>query len=193
MDELLGFAALTGPLWLLIILLPVSIVIAFMIAKRFKSRRIRITVGFLVFLLVFSVPFGDEIVGRVYLSYLCATEAGVKVYQTIELPEEYWDDTGRPKLKKVKSDIPGVINIVGVNDVFFLKKIFREPYETLLHIDKNGFRLIEMSANKIVGELVYFTHWGGWITRDYSSHNSAVSCEIKNASEWVFNIFRRES
>ncbi len=37
-------------------------------------------VNWLVFLLVFVVPFADEVAGRIYLSHICDTEAGAKVY-----------------------------------------------------------------------------------------------------------------
>lgn len=45
LNELLGFAVLTGPLWLLLILLPVSIWIAIKIAKRFKQRSAKLAGG----------------------------------------------------------------------------------------------------------------------------------------------------
>lgn len=97
LNELLGFAVLTGPLWLILILLPVSIWIAIKVARRIKPGVTRIAGGVGIFLLLFALPFGDEIAGRIYLSYLCATEAGVKVHQTVELPAEYWEADGKPK------------------------------------------------------------------------------------------------
>jgi hypothetical protein len=93
-DTILGFAVLTGPLWLILILLPVCIWLAVKLAKRFKPGITRLAGGVGIFLLLFALPFGDEIAGRIYLSYLCSTQAGVKVYQTVELPAEYWDEEG---------------------------------------------------------------------------------------------------
>ena len=97
MDTLLGFAVLTGPLWLIVVLIPLAIWIAVKVSKRFISGRTRFAAGVGIFLLVFAVPFADEIVGRVYLNYLCASQAGVKVYKTVELPGEYWNANGEPK------------------------------------------------------------------------------------------------
>lgn len=82
MDALLGFAVLTGPLWLMLILLPVAIWIAILVAKRFKHGGIRLVVGLLVFLPIFFAPFGDELVGRAYLYSLCSANGG---YQHKEL------------------------------------------------------------------------------------------------------------
>ena len=68
MDAILGFAVLTGPLWLILILLPVSIWIAVKFAKRFKQRGTKFAGGLGIFLLVFLLPFADEIAGRIYFN-----------------------------------------------------------------------------------------------------------------------------
>ena len=96
-NVLLGFAVLSSPLWLILILLPVSVWIALKTSKRFKTISAKLASALSVFLLVFLVLFADEIVGKKYLDHLCATEAGVNVYQTVELPAEYWDEKGRPR------------------------------------------------------------------------------------------------
>lgn len=59
LNDLLGFAVLTGPLWLILILLPVSIWIAFKLAKRFRSGITRTAGGVGIFLLPFALPFGN--------------------------------------------------------------------------------------------------------------------------------------
>lgn len=95
-DRLLTVAVLTSPLWLIIVVLAIATWVAVMTAKRFVRPGVKGMIGLLVFLGVFFVSFADEIAGRIYLSHLCATEAGVKVYKTVELPAEYWDERGKP-------------------------------------------------------------------------------------------------
>ncbi|MCK7498074.1 MAG: hypothetical protein MZW92_50730 [Comamonadaceae bacterium] len=85
-NELLGFAVLTGPLWLILLLLAATIWVASKVSRRFTPGRSRLVAGAGIALLVFLLPFADEIAGRIYFNYLCATQAGVKVYQTVELP-----------------------------------------------------------------------------------------------------------
>lgn len=191
LSALLGFAVLTGPLWLILIVLAIAIWIAVKVAKRFERRSIKIAIGLLVFLLVFFVPFADEIAGKFYLSRLCATEAGVKVYQMVELPAEYWDERGKPKLRKFKSSTPGIISLVGIKEPFWEESSFTEPYSSLFHIEKAGFRLREINSKTIVGEVVYFRNWGGWLARNLSPHRSATSCELKNLDGWEYHIFKR--
>jgi hypothetical protein len=170
-DELQGFAVLTGPLWLIIILLPVCLWIAYKLAKRFKSGGTKLAGGLGIFLLVFLVPFGDEIAGRIYLNHLCATEAGVKVYQTVELPGEYWDADGKARFLKQNGDL----------DKTILGERFGEPhvietYSAILKVDKRRMQLVDHNNQKILGEVIDFMYWGGWIGRNLSAHNSATDC-----------------
>lgn len=186
LNELLGFAVLTGPLWLILILLPIALWIAVKAAKRFERRSTRIAVGLLVFLLVFFVPFGDEIAGRIYLNRLCATEAGVKVYKTVELPTEYWDDRGQPKFYDEKN---GNFRLEG----------YRVEYETgvhssFFHIDNAGYKRVDKQSGQVLGEVTEFMYWGGWMRRKLSPHNTADGCENRKerSSSLIKQIFKQK-
>lgn len=192
-DTILGFAVLTGPLWLILILLPICIWLAIKIAKRFKPGVTRIAGGVGIFLLLFALPFGDEVAGRMYLSYLCANEAGVKVYQTVELPAEYWDERGGTRFRVYEGDNHKTMFLIGTSkfeDVRFEYSMYSEPFSSFLHIDKTGFRLRERESGKILGEILYFRYWHGWLVRNFNPDRSAVSCEMKNLDDWHFNIFK---
>ena len=148
LNELLGFAVLTGPLWLILILLPVSIWIAVKVAKRFPRRGAKLTAGVGIFLLLFLLPFGDEIAGRIYLSYLCTTEAGVKVYKTVELPAEYWDEQGRAKFVMANGDLDKTS--LGNR---FEGRLVSEPYSTsLIKIDRRRWQFKDNNTNELLGE-----------------------------------------
>ena len=83
---------------------PVYIALAFLVGKKFikKSMSLKIIGGMVVFLVALPLPIADEIAGRMYFNHLCETEGGVKVYQTIELPAEYWDEEGGAEIFKTK-------------------------------------------------------------------------------------------
>lgn len=186
LNELLGFAVLTGPLWLILILLPIAIWTAVKAAKRFERRGIKIAVGLLVFLLVFFVPFADEIAGRIYLNHLCATEAGVTVYQTVELPAEYWDTDGKPKFYDEK------------NGNFYLEA-YRVEYKTgvyssFFHVDNAGYKRVEKQSGQVLGEVTDFMYWGGWMRRNLSPHNTANGCENRRqrSNSLVKQIFKQK-
>ncbi|MDO8705084.1 MAG: hypothetical protein Q7J84_09085 [Sulfuricaulis sp.] len=190
-DTLLGFAVLTGPLWLILLALLLGIGIAVLLAKRLKRKPAKFVGAVGVFLILFLLLFGDEIAGRIYLNHLCATETGVKVYKTVELPAEYWDEQGRAKIQTFKSDAPGIIRLIGTSVPSFDEISFTELYSPSFHIEKAGFRLREIESKNVTGEIVYFMYWGGWARRNLSPHNSATSCELKNLDGWEYNIFQR--
>jgi hypothetical protein len=181
-NELLGFAVLTGSLWLILVLLPLFLWLAIKLAKRFKRRSTKLAGGVGIFLLGFTVLFGDEIAGGIYLNYLCNTEAGVKVYQTVELPAEYWDENGKPKFYDDKN---GNFTLEG----------YRVDYETgvyssFFHVDNAGYKRAEVRSGQVLGEVTDFRHWGGWIKRNFNPAGpSANSCE--NRKEHSNNLIKK--
>lgn len=172
LNELLGFAVLTGPLWLILILLPIAIWVAVKAAKRFDRRSAKIAVGLLVFLLLFFVPFADEIAGRIYLNRLCATEAGVKVYKTVELPAEYWDEGGGPKFLNPR----GVLVRSVLGDRFEWRTV-SEPYiNWVIRIDKKRWFLQDNQSKQDLGEKITFVRYFGWLNQFSPAPNVGESC-----------------
>lgn len=184
LNELLGFAVLTGPLWLILILFPVSIWIAIKLAKRFTQRAVKIAIGIGVFLLVFIAPFADEIAGRIYFNHLCANEAGVKVYQTVELPAEYWEADGKPKFYDEKN---GNFNLEG-----YRAEYTTGVYSSLFHIDNAGYKRVDGRSGQALGEVTDFMYWGGWVRRNLSPNNTANGCENRRerSNNLVKQIFK---
>jgi len=186
-NKLLLAATLTSPLWLILILLPLAIWIAVKVAKRFEQPGVKGAVGLLVFLMVFFLPFADEIAGRIYLNHLCATEAGVKVYQTVELPAEYWDEQGKPKFFN-KYDY--------LDHDFWVRKLDEsggrvERYSSFFVIDKDNSLVKERTSQNVLAEITTFRYWGGWIRRNLSPHNTANSCEFINDPSFSRNFYGR--
>jgi hypothetical protein len=186
LNKLLLVAVLTGPLWLLLILLPLAIWIAVKAAKRFERRSAKIAIGLLAFLLVFFVPFADEIAGRSYLNYLCATQAGVKVYQSVELPAEYWDEQGKPKFFNEKN---GNFNLEG-----FKTDAKIEKYSPLFRIQEVRFSYLEGKSGKVLGKVTSYQYTGGWVQEYLSpAPGGGATCdllELRNSQSVVLSIFK---
>ncbi len=182
---LLGFVVLTGPLWLILILLPVSLWIAVKVAKRFKSAAVRLAGGVIIFLLLFFLPFADEIAGRIYFNYLCTTEGGVKVYQRVELPAEYWGKQGRSKLFNKNGYL---------NHDFWVKELDEsggkvKRYSTIFAIDKDTYPIKERISQNVLAEVTTFRYWGGWIRRNLSLNNVADSCKFINDKNFSRDLY----
>jgi len=186
-SDLLGMAVLTAPLWITAILLLLAIAIAGIVATRIKRVPIKILTGLGIFLAVFFLPFADEITGRLYFERLCHTEAGVKVYHTVDLPGEYWDELGRPKFYDEKN---GNFSLAGYSTEYTTG-----IYISSLHIDNAGYKRIDSSTSKVLGEVTNFRYWGGWIRRNMTSNNIAASCPggLDRSNSLVMQIFKQSA
>jgi len=189
-DFLLGMAVLTGPLWLIILLAPIAFFIAVKLSKRFKTTGTRLTAGIGIFLLAFLIPFADEIVGRAYLSHLCSTEAGVKVYKTVELPKEYWDASGEPRF----------INARGVLDDSVLGQEYEwQSKTTPIHrwpaqIDREQWQLKSVRSKIHLGDRITYVRHYGWIGHFSPSPRVGESCREVWARKYGTEVlFQKEN
>ncbi|MEW6332307.1 MAG: hypothetical protein AB1560_12690 [Pseudomonadota bacterium] len=177
LEGLLGFAVLTGPMWLILLTLLIGIGIAVVVAKRLKQKSGKFVGIVGVFLILFLLLFGDEMAGKVYFNYLCATAARVKVYQTMELPAEYWEVDGKPKFFNQYGNL---------DHDLWVKKLDEsgshiERYSSVFAIDKDTSPVKERISQKMLGEVTTFRYWGGWMRRTLSPSNTANSCEFISA------------
>lgn len=187
LEGLFGFAAFSIGYLLILAWLPVAIWIAWRLTKRYTQKSAKLAVGFGVFLLLFFLPFADELMGRVYLNHLCATKAGVKVYQTVELPAEYWDQHGNPKFYDVNN---GNFNLPQIGTDFKT-----ESYCSIFPIERFQFWYFEKRSEKILGEIVNFQFAGGWMSRNFNpAPGAGESCRrpiLESSREIVAAIFVR--
>ena len=180
MNELGGFIVLSGSLFPLLIWFFVSIILAGLLSRLFKTRAVRLFGGIGLFVLIFMLPLADEIVGRLYFNYLCDTQTGIKVYQTVELPAEYWNEDGKPKFY---DEMNGNFLLDGYGVEYKTGS-----FSSLFHIDNAGYSRVDKRSGKLLGETTEFRYWGGWMKRNLSPHNVAISCE--NRSENSFNLIK---
>lgn len=162
-----GLLALSAGYLVILIWLPIAIWIAIKLTKHLKARNARIAAAIGIFAALFVVPFADEIAGRLYFSHLCATEAGVKVYQTVELPKEHWDEAGRARF---------YVNFDLLLGKTYSVKYKPGTYSSFFHIDNAGYVYVNKLSGQVLGEAVDFGYWGGWMRRNLSAHNTATGC-----------------
>ncbi len=187
MKELLGFVVLTGPLFLVVLWVPVCFFLAVLVGRKFikKSLPVKIAGGVAVFLFTLILPVSDEIAGRIYFNHLCETEAGVKVYQTIELPAEYWDENGKPNFYDESNG----------NFTLPSEKFYKVKSRELVHqfgVQEQCALILDINSQKIVGEKPWFLYWGGYVRKNFTPHNKANSCG-GDWSEFVKRQFTQNS
>ncbi|MGB7933199.1 MAG: hypothetical protein WCH04_13420 [Gammaproteobacteria bacterium] len=197
MDELLGFIALSGAFFPLILWIPVCLLVAVVVSRLSTRGVYRLLIGLAAFAITFTLPLADEIAGRIYLSYLCKTQGGFKVYHTIELPEKYWDENGDPRFIKFArfKDIPSLDKVNGTLDFSVLPEYGldskKEIYSSLFGIRLFRYWYFNKKTNQVLGENRFFTWKGGWLNRTFSA-NSGVSCDLSgqpNTKAKILSIF----
>ncbi len=185
MKEILGLVVLTSPLFLVVPWLIVAVWVAVKVLQLPKMGVAKLAAGVGTFVLVFLLPFADDIAGRIYFNHLCSTEAGVKVYQTVKLPAEYWDAQGNANF----------FNVYGyLNHQFWVNKLDEsggrvERYPSIFDIDKVITPVKERISQKQLAEVTTFHYWGGWIKRNLSPHNTASTCEFMDAPDFSRNLY----
>jgi hypothetical protein len=158
------------------------LVFAVWIVKRQKTKRARwITIVILVL-----IPTWDEIVGRAYFSYLCATEAGMKIYSSVQLPQEFWTEGGQLRFV----DREALIRNLGYRFEFSVE--FDEHYSPISRIKRHAHTIIDKKANEMLGRYVRFIYFGGWVINHTGMHVSGNGCPTVTEydfSEFIHKVF----
>lgn len=181
-------------MWGLAVLITLFLYIrlAMWVAKKLSDKReskqwkwgVRVCVT-LVFVLI---PTWDSILGQLYLNNLCSTEAGVKVYQTVELPAEYWDAQGAPRFIAKN----GFVDMKLLPARYQWHSIDESYIDSVIKIEKWRWQLIDVEAQKVLGERVAYMRHFGWFNRFSPAPNIGEGCELSRDQEQVQeqNFFR---
>ena len=163
------------------LLLSAYVALLRLIIKKVHDKRFK----YLLLSLAVAVPAGDEIIGRIYFEYLCATKTGIHVYQTVTLPSSYWDATGEP----IFLEANGNYHLDN-----FPPKGRVGTYNSTFHVDNSGYSIIDRDTGDVLGDDVSFRYWGGWLRRELSSNNVANSCGGRHQrnQKLIRSIFRAE-
>lgn len=157
----------------MIALMILSAATVYLVVGNFIVKRIpnkwgkRIAIAILIL-----IPTGDSIIGHLYLNHLCSTEAGVKVYQTVELPVEYWDGQGKPRFLAAN----GFVDMKLLPNKFEWRKV-DEPYvNSVIKIGKWRWQLMDKETQNVLGEKITYMRHFGWLNRFSPAPNIGESC-----------------
>lgn len=142
--------------------------IAWVVIKRLPSKKAK-WIAVAIFILI---PTWDEILGRIYFKSLCETESGVKIYNVVESPGEYWLPDGKPKFIKSNGDPDEAM----LSDQIGFSNEFQEKYSAYFRIKRHARVASERSTGQVLGEYVRFIYFGGWLKNHTSAHVSGIGC-----------------
>lgn len=167
----MAFVVLSLPILAMLLIVTVAVLVARAVARRTqgpaKKKSIAAAIAVLVVILI---PTWDEIAGRLYFHYLCATEGGVKVYKQIILPADYWNADGSQKF------FPPGRNTTSPQ--FEHRLEYRGDVLKKYPFNITGYRdvLSERSSGNVAGTYTWFLYFGGWLANTTTLNVTAKTC-----------------
>ncbi len=142
-------------------------VVIYKLMKKYKGQHKWRRFFLLAFL--FYLPVGwDVILGRAYFYYLCNKDAGIHIYETVELGPEHWNEDGTPKFITTKTH-NGETYFNNFDEAYFdnryefhVARIDR-TFSTSFNILRDLMQIVESDSKKVLGEEVRYLYWGGWV------------------------------
>ncbi|HQY58146.1 MAG: hypothetical protein KA240_07815 [Nitrospira sp.] len=96
------------------------------------------------------LPTWDIIPGRLSFQHLCETEAGIKVFRTVEVEDEFFMSDGQPDQKKLV--------------LLYSQQDKRDSeFSPWMHIVKVESSIQAKRTGEILGAATDFVYFGGWI------------------------------
>ncbi|MCB2184531.1 MAG: hypothetical protein KQH63_21115 [Desulfobulbaceae bacterium] len=149
-----------------------------------EKKKIWMTIGCILFFLV--VPFGDEILGPIYFRYLCASQGGYHIYQTVELGPEYFDKDGSPKFITETGELDEEM----LGGRFVKKRDNNKKFSTLLNISRLHTFIEDTTNNKVIGRHVAFSYWGGGILNSLGFER-VVASRCHQSDSYHLNLIKK--
>jgi hypothetical protein len=167
----MGFAVLLG----LIAYFFLAKAVARALEKKTGSKRAK----FATIAIFVLIPIWDIIPGWLYFANLCQTEAGLKIYKTVELGPQYILKPGEPD--RSKSSVPpavgGEINWAKLREDRYANPIERdEDFSKVFHIVKNSSFIRDKQTSELLGSATSFLYYGGWLINNLGLHVSPWEC-----------------
>ena len=166
----MGFLVLSFGAIAVLAMLLVGVLSVWLAAKSQETRRRKWIASGVALLIVALIPTWDEIYGRLYFSYLCATDAGVHINKTVDLGPERANMQAFPDL--------------GIRyERLALAKQY--PYGSAsiddlpgpARISRTREFVVEAKTGDVLGEIIEYWYGGGWFDNLMSfGHAGGKSC-----------------
>lgn len=151
----------------------IAIIVIWKVLKRVEGKGKKWSVFFLL-VFAFYLPLGwDVILGRAYFYYLCETQGGVHVYQTVELGPKYWDDDGNPGFIYSEN---GELDELFLANRYTIIRGDKKAYSKTFRITSIVTELLDNRTNDVIADRVIIFYGGGWFLNNSGFHVDSLSC-----------------
>lgn len=183
---------MVGLIVLVIIITYFSIALFFIYKVKGLKKKVFVS---LIFILI---PTADDIVGHVYFSYLCNTQAGQFVYKRVEVGDEYLLRPGEID-KSRRGESPdgfaiakgGEINKEKLRERYDFPFSKKETFSKIFHIYKRERIISDKINNNILSKSTSFLYGGGWVVNIYPVGIPPCYCKETHMPTSKANIHAR--
>lgn len=158
---------------------------ALKVSSKLKWWLAKLSAAVITALVFLVVPTGDAFVGRMKFTNLCESSAGIHVFRTVHLDAKHLRNDGSPKKELLLGRSEYKIAdqyVVGFSD------------EEVLHwprITRFRTEIRDTKQDEVLGEVINFHYWGGWLANQLPMHRSAESCpQVNNQTSLDRAVFR---
>lgn len=148
----------------------VGVWLTYRVASRRRAMFSKFASAITIPLIFLLVPTADVVVGRATFAQLCKSEAATKVFRTVTLDQNYRRSDG-----SLKTEIlPGSVGYK-ISDRYVM--MFSEDQVLAWpRIVRAKTEIRDTRQGDVLGEVVNFRYWGGWLVHQMPGHLSADSC-----------------
>lgn len=140
------------------------------VARKPKHFARKLLLASLVGLVFIAIPTWDIAFGRVRMSTLCSTEAGVRVHRAVALDKKYLSDDGSPRTERV---IGKAAYRIGQQ---YIMSSTQDEVSSSPRITKSRTEIRDTRNDELLGEVVDFRYWGGWVVNQLPGQPRAITC-----------------
>ncbi len=132
---------------------------AFKDTRKFSWRLIHAFIGLVLFAAWFGGGFWMSVGKKAYydaqVNEMCAKDGGIRVFETVKLPAEYFNQWGQPNFY----DPTGGEYALGKEYIYKMKKTLYRDKDPA--ISKREYRVFRREDGKLLGESVSYVRGGG--------------------------------
>ena len=162
----MAFVVLSLPILAVLLIVVVAIIAIRVAERRAGTTAKKWITGFIVALVAVLILTWDEVGGRLYLSYLCATQGGAVVYKQVKLPTEYWSADGSP----IFLDDRGNKVRTSLDDTYQFTSESTDDFSKVFRITRLIYRVQDRNTREVFGTYTIFFSFGGWF-QNFTSLN----------------------
>ncbi len=170
--------------------LTIAVIATKLLVRQTKRKHAKWLVGFASALVFFLIPTWDEIAGRIYLYTACAAKGGVRVYKTVELAPEYWNEDGKPVFV---TSYQNQSTVIMKGEYKFVSEGYK-PYSEVFNLRKYQLKLVKTDSDEELGTYTKIAFGGGWLLNRVPAYYGAVICpsETLFTSKLITAVFLRK-